>query len=81
MVQKTTPKELITPAEIAAICKKAGTTDSIDRAIAIEKAVKENVSQDVSDLWLHLLVIGAIYDGGRIQGIREERTKRTNKNE
>ena len=78
MIQKNKPKEMITAAAIAEICSRAGSVKSIERALAIEKAMKKlhPTTNKFEKDCLKYLILGAIYDGGRIQGIREERARR-----
>ena len=76
MIEKKNTKEMITAQEIVAICDKAGTIDSIDRARAIEQAFLElNKDDNTDSKWKYYCMLAAIYDGGRIQGIREEKAR------
>ncbi|MBR4555271.1 MAG: hypothetical protein IKO27_06715 [Ruminococcus sp.] len=77
MVQKQdTPPELITPEEATRIVKKAGTTESVERAIAIiEKYCPPAAPLFIQNLAL-AFIAAAIYDAGRIQGIREQRQRK-----
>jgi len=77
MISKTTAPLLISAEEVAKLFKRAGTVGSVERAIAIQRAYSAISSYESS--LESLLVLGAIYDGGRIQGIREERAKRDTK--
>ena len=54
------------------------TVISIDLARAIEKAYKRfyDPKAEKDKLWYHYCLLAAIFDGGRIQGIREERARR-----
>ena len=78
MIEKKHTKELITPEEIVSITGRAGTIDSINRARDIEQAFLElNKGSDCSgNKWTYYCLLSAIYDGGRIQGIREERARK-----
>lgn len=77
MIGKKNDRPLyITAQEIAEITDRAGTIDSIMIADEIQAAVlKLQGGKTTSRRWLYSLIIAAIYDGGRIQGIREERAK------
>lgn len=75
MIEKNSPKELISAEEVALVCKRAGTLDSIYRAIDIEKEVWKLNEHEKDLLWLRRKILAAIYDGGRMQGIREERAR------
>lgn len=76
MLQRTTPPELITPHEAAELSDKYGTTDDIYRADDIYKAFIELKGSESDNRWKFLYAIAAIYTAGRIQGIREERSRR-----
>jgi hypothetical protein len=77
MIGKKNDRPLyITAQEIAEITDRAGTIDSIMIADEIQAAVLKLQEGKITDRrWLYSLIISAIYDGGRIQGIREERAK------
>lgn len=77
MIGKKNERPLyITAQEIAEITDRAGTVDSIMIADEIQAAVLKLQEGKVTDRrWLYSLIIAAIYDGGRIQGIREERAR------
>lgn len=81
MIEKKHTKELITPEEIVSITGRAGTIDSVDRARDIEQAFFElNKGKACNDSkWAYYCLLSAIYDGGRIQGIREERARQREK--
>ena len=79
MIQRTTPPELITPQEAAALSDKFGTNDDIYRADDIYKEFMKLKSSESDNLWKFLCAIGTIYTAGRIQGIREERRKKRDK--
>lgn len=76
MIQRTTPPELITPQEAAALSDKFGTTDDIYRADDIYKEFMKLKDSESDNRWKFLCAIAAIYTAGRIQGIREERSRR-----
>ena len=77
MIEKKDHPLLISAEEVAEICGKAGTTESIDRALNIIAACKKCAvpSNAFGLTWERLCLIASIYDGGRIQGIREERAR------
>ena len=69
---------LISPQEAITIARKFGTVDTIDIALEL---CKEWNSQTSTDIWTghrdfsFMCMLSAIFDAGRIQGIREERQK------
>lgn len=77
--RKDTPPELITPAEAARISKKAGTTESIERAIAIIEKYYPPAAPLFMQNWTLACIAATIYDTGRIQGIREEKQRQRQK--
>ena len=79
MIQRTTPPELITPQEAAALSDKFGTTDDIYRADDIYKEFMKLKGSESDNRLKILCAIAAIYTAGRIQGIREERRKKRDK--
>lgn len=76
MIQRTTPPELITPQEAAALSNKFGAADDIYRADDIYNEFMKLKSSESDNRWKFLCAIAAIYTAGRIQGIREERSRR-----
>jgi len=76
MIQRITPPELITPQEAAALSDKFGTTDDIYRADDIYNEFMKMKDSESDNRWKFLRAIAAIYTAGRIQGIREERSRR-----
>lgn len=77
MIGKNTVNELITPEEAAALARKAGTAEEIERGLAVYEAfVRSATAAEIETKFLKYAVIGAIYTAGRIQGIREERQLR-----
>lgn len=78
MIGKRDFPELITPQEIAELCSSYGTTESIERSMNIVQAVRQRESKDSRNdpHWVYYVVLGTIYEAGRIQGIREERLKK-----
>ena len=72
------PAELITPQEITAIMKRAGTVGDIERAEAIEREYIKvtGITTFKNDPALHYrCMLATIYQAGRIQGIREQKAK------
>ena len=79
MIMSTTPPELITPQEAAALSAEFGTTDDIFRAEEIYNEFLKLKGAVNDTRWKFMCAIGAIYTAGRIQGIREERRKKRDK--
>lgn len=77
MIQKNHPGRMITAEESVAISHRAATVDScfIAREISHEYMMQNPPREGEYTLWLYCMY-GAIYDAGRIQGIREERARR-----
>lgn len=77
MIGKKEVPIMISAEEIVSICDNAGTIDSIDMAIAIEREFRKlESSQTCNDQkWNYYRMLATIYDAGRIQGIREERKR------
>ncbi len=63
---------LIMPEEVVEIAKDYITIESASRAAAVMAVWKKRVPQSWPKCW----GLGVIYEAGRIQGIREERTKK-----
>lgn len=80
MIQKENIPELISAEEAAAISYRAGTISSMDRAREIMDAYLKLEPLTDDQKYYAYCVLATIYDAGRIQGIREERLKRKNKN-
>ena len=76
MFGKNAIQLLISPKETAELSIKAGIMiSSINIARDIEKAYLElETCNDCK--WLHYGVLAAIFESGRIQGIREERARK-----
>ncbi|MBR1383340.1 MAG: hypothetical protein IJ555_05950 [Ruminococcus sp.] len=75
MIQKQYIPELVTAEEAAGICRRAGTHSSIQRAIAVIKQFDPQAAHFILQRWALTIAVAAVYDTGRIQGIREERRK------
>lgn len=60
MISKKGIPAYITPEEAAKISRKAQTIDDIDTALSIKQAYMQ---------------LAAVYEGGRMQGVREERAE------
>lgn len=72
------PAELITPQEITDIMQRAGTVEDIMRAVNVAKAYIDRYQAteiDYSD-YHFLCMLSNVYQCGRLQGIREQRTRR-----
>lgn len=76
MIGKYTPPELITPEEALAIFKY-GTLSEMYRAKALYDIYRRNFEPDTDKLWGFIRLLSFVYDTARIQGIREERAKRS----
>lgn len=78
MISKKDIPAYITPEEAAQISKKAQTIGDIDTALNIQKAYLQLIAAEKDTLtdFDKLKALAAIYGGGRIQGIREERAAR-----
>ena len=76
MIGKDHEPILIAPEEVADICSRAQTVGSIYRALDIRNAIIAAKKGEADEQWVTMCVLAAIYDGGRIQGIREERRKK-----
>lgn len=78
MVGKQDTVILIDPEEVAELSRRAGTLESMYIAVdVIASYLKCSASSVGSALsWEQLCALAAVYDAGRIQGIREERAKR-----
>lgn len=79
--QREAPAELITPQEITAIMKRAGTVGDIERAAAIAREYIKvtGITTFKNDHALHYrCMLATIYQAGRIQGIREQKAKYAN---
>jgi hypothetical protein len=81
MIEKKETPIMIVPAEIVEICDRAGTIDSIDMAILIERSFRELESTKACHdwKWNYYRLLSTLYDVGRIQGIREERARKNSK--
>lgn len=76
MIGKRYFDELITAKEVVQICKKYGTFDEMVRARAIFKEYERTVPKVPKDpSWWFYCMLASVYNGGRIQGIREERQR------
>ena len=75
MISKKGIPAYITPEEAAQISRKAQTIDDIDTALSIKQAYMQLAAAENSALtdFDELKALAAVYQGGRIQGIREER--------
>lgn len=70
------PAELITPQEITAIMRRAGTIEDINRALAIaQEYINQNAAPAIKIERDLLCMLSNIYQAGRLQGIREQKAK------
>lgn len=68
--------ELITPAEAVALSVKYGTAEAGARAIDIANEYQRQTEGERDRRFREYWTLAAIYDAGRMQGIREERARR-----
>ena len=65
------------PKELATLSYEHGTLVSVRAAQAVATAYKELSKNDgLDEASLYLFTIGAIFDAGRVHGMREERAKK-----
>ena len=77
MTGKTLPAQMITPEEALALFKHS-TVEEIMRAKDLCDAYKEaRPCKDADFQWQFFNLLSFIYGAGRVQGIREERAKRS----
>lgn len=81
MISKKESPQLITTEEAVTLCIKFATLDDIDTAEDIYLAYMDKVKDTRDKRYAEMCVLAAIYSAGRIQGIREERAKRKQRNE
>ena len=82
MTGKNIPPELISAKEAIEICLRAGTIDSIEKALPIFEGYKKEFSKECNGsetAFITACALGTVYDAGRIQGIREERKAKRDK--
>lgn len=70
------PPVMIEPQEAIALFGYAK-TDEMYRVKDLYTAYREAKGTDTDSLWDLMSVLSFVYDTGRVQGIREERAKRT----
>lgn len=76
MIGKRYFDELITAKEVVELCSKNGTIDEMMQARAIFEEYERTVPKEPKDPnWWFYCMLATIYEGGRIQGIREERQR------
>ena len=73
MISKKGIPAYITPEEAAQISRKAHTIDDIDTALSIKQAYMQLAAAENSTLtdFDELKALAAVYQGGRMQGMRE----------
>ena len=76
MKGKRDHKRLVDPLEIVELFDKHGTAEAIADAAAIFYEWQEHGRKNTDRLFDSLCILGAIFEAGRIQGIREERSRR-----
>ena len=76
MKGKKAHKRLVDPLEIVELFDRFGTAEAIADAAAIFYEWQERGKKNTDRLFDRLCLLGAIFEAGRIQGIREERSRR-----
>ena len=77
MTGKFSPAEMITPQEALRIFEHS-TTEEIARAKDLYDTYRESIKPQSNDVfWNFMSLLSFIYVAGRIQGIREERAKKS----
>lgn len=76
MIGKQDTPQLITAQEAVKLSRRAGTIDSLELARNIAIEWKRTSDGNNDPIFNYLCMLGAIYDAGRIQGIREQRQTR-----
>jgi len=71
---------LIDPQEVVTLANRYSTTQSMDTAADVWRAFFRSRPKSDPNEWDLLAAIAAIYDAGRVQGIREERRRRSQSN-
>lgn len=80
MIGKRDESQMITAKEAVTISLKAGTVNSMERALDIIDTLRATAPKFrawivCGDKWSFYVALGTIYEAGRIQGIREERAR------
>lgn len=73
---KQAPAERITPEEAIALFQYAK-IEEMYRAKSLYDTYRQHKKTDTDSLWDIMSLLSFVYDTGRVQGIREERAKRT----
>lgn len=81
MISKKESPQLITTEEAVTLCAKFATLDDIYTAEDIYLAYIDKVKGTCGERYAEMCALSAVYLTGRIQGIREERAKRRQRNE
>lgn len=78
MICKKTPPVLVDIKEDTRVSREYGTIDTVDLALAIyNEALKpRDGAPESDDIFARCCALGAIFNVGRMQGIREERARR-----
>lgn len=82
MICKGIIQPLISPQETITLLRENGTVDTIDIAIKLCYEWRRQTSAELqkgSEDFNFACMLAALFDAGRIQGIREERQKRAHK--
>ena len=76
MKGKRDHKRLVDPLEIVELFDRFGTSEAIADGAAIFYEWQEHGKKSTDRLFDSLCLLGAVFEAGRIQGIREERRRR-----
>ena len=76
MKGKKEHERLVDPVQIVELFGRFGTSEAIADGAAIFYAWQERGGKSTDGLFDSLCLLGALYEAGRIQGIREERRRR-----
>lgn len=78
MIGKKRMRLLIEPQEVIATARKYGTVDTVDIAVQLRDEWNRQTNTAIWNREMDfnkLCMLAAIFDAGRMQGIREERAK------
>lgn len=76
MKRKREHERLVDPVQIVELFDRFGTSEAIADGAAIFYEWQEHGRKSTDRLFDSLCILGAIFEAGRIQGIREERSRR-----
>lgn len=74
--KRPTPGRLVDPEAFVSLYKHRATCEATYRAKEIQDAWFRLERGEPDRTWVYMSMIGAIYEAGRLQGIREERRKK-----